>query len=82
MAKSKKSKGDEKVYVVQVGSFDEGPEDVYVKGVFKKLKDALTLRNELFLYNEDAEDYDPEELESMELENGHEFFNVIELTLQ
>ena len=79
---SKKSKGDEKVYIVQVGSFDEGPEDVYIKGVFKNLKDALQLRNELFLYNEEEEDYDSDFLESMEIDNGHEFFNVIEMTLQ
>jgi hypothetical protein len=71
-----------KVYVVQVGSYDESPDDVHVEGVYKNLKDALQLRNELFLYNEDEEDYDPEELESMELENGHEFFKVIEMTLR
>ena len=67
-----------KVYVVQVGSYDESPNDVRVVGVYKNLEAALQLRSELFLYNEDEED---DELESMELENGHDFFKVIEMTL-
>ena len=82
MKDTKKSAKPSKVYIVQVGSFDESPEDVYVKGVYKNLKDALQLRNELFLYQESEEDYDSDFLESMELDNGHEFFNVIEMDLK
>lgn len=70
-----------KVYVVQVGSFDESPEDVYVHSVHSTFKSALKTRNELYMVMRDEDEEDLEELTFDCVDNGHEFFNIVEKEL-
>ncbi len=71
-----------KVYVVQVGSFDESPEDVYVHSVHSTFKSALKTRNELYMESVDQSDEDDlEELAFDCVDNGHEFYNIVEKEL-
>jgi len=67
-----------KVYVVQVGSYDESPEDVYIHSVHSTFKSALKTRNELYM---ESVPEDEEELECDCVDNGHEFYNIVEKEL-
>lgn len=81
----------EKVYIVFVGSFDEGLSEpsCHIQGVFKNEADAYKLRNELYLQTREDEDEDEDDevrrefdLGSPYVENGHEFFEIVTENLQ
>jgi hypothetical protein len=83
----------EKVYIVFVGSWDEGLDEAscHIQGVFKNEADAYKLRNELYLQTLEDEDEEEDEddearrkfdLESPYVENGHEFFEIVTENLQ
>jgi len=78
-----------KIFIVLVGSYSEAPEDVYVDSVHNTLQSALNTRNDLYKSSSDLFDGDDDEDEDKEyidwdcmtLDNGNEFYQVVEKDL-
>ena len=81
-----------KIFIVLVGSYSEAPEDVYVDSVHNTLQSALNTRNDLYKSSSDLfdgecegdEDDDDREYidwDCMTLDNGIEFYQIVEKDL-